>query len=473
MDKLDDTEISDEYNNFINENITSKNYTVPFFIQFLNSIHPDKKNLTDWSLDELNNLLSDFYLKTPNNFVKSLPCHRVSPNTIINKQIKVILQNPRVIEKSIFETSYVFYELETSEFNWLVNRRYSDFCWLRDCLVALYPGDYVPQLPKKQMGNKRFEEKFINKRMNKLQTFLDEIIINENFKSSEPLFIFLSMGDRVLFEHKMTLLNPDNVSINSPQDMVNLKGEVQILDFDTDNYVHFINRFNNLNNYLKVNHKNFIDLNTEFKELELNLSKATVNLNNINTLLSSLASLNKKASLTPNVTAAYDQFAHYFRNWSRIMEKEVNSIRQTIKNYCKININKGETYISLFKKQEEIINEYNRQKSNLLIKKDKLWEEKNIAKWEMIADPSLDSVKLLQDKSYAFSKMCYQETYEFNNLFLLLGFYFNINNEHFYNFKTEFTKDLINTINTFSEDFGNYISEELDIWTSMKSNLNY
>ena len=193
MDKLDDTEISNEYNNFINENITSKNYTVPFFIQFLNSINPNKKNLTDWSLDELNNLLSDFYLKTPNNFVKILPCHRVSPNTIINKQIKVVLQNPRVVERSIFETSYVFYELETSEFNWLVNRRYSDFCWLRDCLVALYPGDYVPQLPKKQIGNKRFEEKFITKRMNKLQTFLDEILINENFKSSEPLFIFLSM----------------------------------------------------------------------------------------------------------------------------------------------------------------------------------------------------------------------------------------------------------------------------------------
>ena len=54
---------------------------------------------------------------------------------------------------------------------------------------------------------------------------------------------------------------------------------------------------------------------------------------------------------------------------------------------------------------------------------------------------------------------------------LQLGYFFNANNEHFFDFKTKFTNDLKVSINKFSEEFGNAISDELEIWTTMKSKL--
>ena len=50
--------------------------------------------------------------------------------------------------------------------------------------------------------------------MKRLQQFLDELLLNENFKSSEVVVKFLSLSDRVMFEHEMSIDNPDNVSIS-------------------------------------------------------------------------------------------------------------------------------------------------------------------------------------------------------------------------------------------------------------------
>ena len=61
------------------------------------------------------------------------------------------------------------------------------------------PTNFIPQLPKKKIGNRRFEEDFIEKRMKGLQFFLDEILKNENLKSTETLVTFLSF-ERGFFE---------------------------------------------------------------------------------------------------------------------------------------------------------------------------------------------------------------------------------------------------------------------------------
>ena len=466
----DNTELPQEMVTFINDNIISKGYTQSFFLDYIHTFS-SQKDIKDWTIDELTNTLPDFYIKTPNNYIKEYQCIKLNPTVITNKVLKVELKNPRTIQKSLFETSYVFYELETKEFNWLVNRRYSDFIWLKECLEVLFPGEYVPKLPKKKSGNKRFEENFIEKRMKRLQQFLDELLLNENFKSSEVVVKFLSLSDRVMFEHEMSIDNPDNVSISRTKEMMNVTGTVKVLNIDSENYVSFANRFNSINSYLKENQKDLSSLYKEFKDLEDNLLCAVTNLNNINEILLHLSSMNQKAGLGNHIDQFYDQYAHYFRNWGRIMQKEIDSLKGTTQQYCKDFINKGEIYLSLFKKQEDLINDYNDKKSELLKKKERLWNEKNTMKWEMISDYSIDPVKLLQDRNYAFEKMCYQNTIDVNDMCLQLGYFFNANNEHFFDFKTKFTNDLKVSINKFSEEFGNAISDELEIWTTMKSKL--
>ena len=85
----------------------------------------------------------------------------------------------------------------------LVRRRFSDFEWLRNILCKCFPRLVVPPLPGKKIGNRRFEEDFILKRMMFLQKFIDGIMENESFKTNEGLVAFLSMLDRGQFDSKM------------------------------------------------------------------------------------------------------------------------------------------------------------------------------------------------------------------------------------------------------------------------------
>jgi len=74
--------------------------------------------------------------------------------TILNdKEIQVKIFNPREIEGNFFnfQGKYILYDISTEKLNWLVSRRYNDFIWLRDCLIVMFPGQYVSPLPKKKL----------------------------------------------------------------------------------------------------------------------------------------------------------------------------------------------------------------------------------------------------------------------------------------------------------------------------------
>ena len=116
--------------------------------------------------------------------IKNIVCLKLEKNKLNDLTILVNVSNPRQINNSLFSTSYVLYDISTPQFNWLVNRRYSDFIWLKDCLKNLFPGDVLPILPKKKIGNRRFEQDFLNKRTQGLQKFLNDIINNEKYKST-------------------------------------------------------------------------------------------------------------------------------------------------------------------------------------------------------------------------------------------------------------------------------------------------
>ena len=138
-------------------------------INLINDIRPD----------DMENVIKKSY--------KEIKCQILEKSTINNVEIKSVISNPRKISDSIVKNSYLLYDITTQNFNWFVNRRYSDFVWLREVLSALFPTTLIPQLPKKKIGNRRFEEDFIEKRLKGLQFFLDEILKNETLKTAAPL----------------------------------------------------------------------------------------------------------------------------------------------------------------------------------------------------------------------------------------------------------------------------------------------
>jgi len=95
-----------------------------------------------------------------------------------------------------------------------VRRRYSDFTLLRNLLCKFHPRYFIPPLPEKKIGGKRFKPNFIEKRMRILQIFMNEITCNETFKTNDALVSFLSMGDHNTFEKKMKELNSKSFNQN-------------------------------------------------------------------------------------------------------------------------------------------------------------------------------------------------------------------------------------------------------------------
>ena len=161
----------EEKKNLLQTEILEKNYDQMKFVQFCLSKKPNGDDLTIWSIDELKNTIQEFISKNPkpnssdqmqnlninnlnnsnnynNNFQKDIEninisntapqtqkkpqtikikCKILEKNILNDKQITVVIKNPKPVVTNFLSSNYVEYEVETKQMNWLVKRRYSDF----------------------------------------------------------------------------------------------------------------------------------------------------------------------------------------------------------------------------------------------------------------------------------------------------------------------------------------------------------
>jgi len=216
--------------NLYNQNINNPNINNPFQNQqsqsLMQKINSTASNVLDFfksktenisipknpliKVDYSQNLLplnqNGFEEEIKNNIIE-INSIKIEKGQLNDMTIISLIQNPRVINDSYFKNKYVLYDIITQQFNWSVSRRYSDFIWLRETLQSIFPGEIIPVLPKKKIGNRRFDKDFIEKRSKGLQKFLDNVLLNEKLKSSENVLIFLSCIDRNLFEQQKKLFN--------------------------------------------------------------------------------------------------------------------------------------------------------------------------------------------------------------------------------------------------------------------------
>ena len=75
---------------------------------------------------------------SPRIYKKEVMCKILEKSELNSKNITVKVRNPRQMEASLLTSSYTTYEVYTKEMNWLVNRRYSDFDWLRTILSKFF-----------------------------------------------------------------------------------------------------------------------------------------------------------------------------------------------------------------------------------------------------------------------------------------------------------------------------------------------
>jgi hypothetical protein len=107
------------------------------------------------------------------------------------------MSDPNTVSSTF--TSYTTY-LVTSTLNAEgVRRRYSDFDWLRDVLVARYHGIAVPLMPEKRLvGNQ--SRSFIEERMQGLEQFVLLVLSNPYLRLDATLRMFLTQKGQAEFE---------------------------------------------------------------------------------------------------------------------------------------------------------------------------------------------------------------------------------------------------------------------------------
>ena len=412
---------------------------------------------------EENNKINDLNNNTNITKEYQLNCRKIEKSPLNDKKVTITIQNPKAIETSIFQPNYIIYEIITDVTQWQVERRYSDFDWLRQTLKKIHPGLYCPPLPQKKLGSRRFENDFVAKRMKYLNKFLNDIVESEIFKASEVLISFLSITNREQFEFKKKSFD----SMKSPElieEYYSLDGKVNLLEDDyNEMYYTNIQKYNNVQ-------KQLLDrINYNLKNYVTNINSACNNLEDVQRDFEFLSQLNKIIKMKEEITQTYEELFVFFKNWKRIMYNQMDLVNNYIRYFFKYISMENSAFNELIQERLKKKEEYTKENNKLIIIKEDLWNKKDINKWNITNYDSIDRFLLIQDKNYAFSKMCTIETERVNNLKYKFNFTNKTNREQF-DLIVNYNKErFINNIKSFTKEFYITLNDSLNIWSELGS----
>ena len=421
------------------------------------------------------NLINDINTKdfedNIKNSKKEVQCQILEKSKINNIEVKAIISNPRKVSDSLVKNSYLLYDITTQKLNWLVNRRYSDFVWLRETLCSLFPSTFIPQLPKKKMGNRRFEEDFVEKRLKGLQFFLDEVLNSEVLKSADPLVTFLSCGERGFFEQQMKIITPKMINVDSILGIKSFNGKITVADLDNEFFNNSSGYFNNVENFFNTQSGLIKDIKENLNNYNIHIVEACKHLEQIESGFSRLSQYYSKANLAKDICNVFEQYQIFFKNWKRVYINQTSIIRAKLSECLKYIKNSGLSLIELIERQNVVQKDYQKVKDDLMNKKEGNWKKMDITKWEMNPMDQIDSALLFRDKNYAFSKMCFQETLTLNHKGDLLGYYLSNNIVNIKNVLKNIEKFLIDNLVSFSKEIEPTVTDVVNVWSNLASNL--
>jgi hypothetical protein len=490
--------------NLLQNEIVNKNYDKTEFINFCMSKKENGDDLNNWALDELNQIIQEFIqsqkkddkieenkdsnpqekfkpedeIKTENvekiekfnaeehkTFKeRKIECKTLKKTDLNDKEIKVTVKNPREIEGGVFSKSYVMYDVCTEPLNTTVQRRYSDFDSLRKLIQKYYPSFYVPPLPDKKMGNKRFTEKFIQKRMKFLNLFINNVVKSESFKASEILYAFLTYDDRQKFESKLKEYQTKTPS-SYVDEYQTLDGIISIsLDEKNEKY------FANISKYFNIQNNILDKVNYNLKMLNHNMSVVTELIKVIQKNFEVLHMLNTRVMMKPTITKAYEEIACFFKNWGIVLTKQKDLIKNNIKDFFKFINLEGKAYTELIVRREDLKEKYNAENTRVTNKKEKVFATGDINKFEMnLDDKSIDRERLMKDKVYAFEHICHSDTKNLEKINEQLGYANKMNMRELRKIIKQYCDRFVNNIGEFDQQFYPTINDLLSTYTNMET----
>ena len=494
--------------NLLQNEIIDKNYDKTAFINFCLSKKENGDDLNNWTLDELREIVTEF-VKTQNeanpeqapeqkvespteqpkegenpeikkediekmekfnaedskNFKERvLTCKKLEKTELSDKKIIITVRNPKEKDGGVFGKNYVLYEVHTDPFNWTVYRRFSDFDNLRKLISKHFPSFYVPPLPNKKIGNRRFEKDFIIKRMKFLNLFINNLVQSESFKCSEILTSFLSYEDRGKFDSKFKEYTTQQPS-SYVEEYKTLDGKVTIShDEGNEKY------FTNINKYFRLQGQILDRLNYSLKQFFNNMYIVTESLKDVGKSFEILHVLNTRVLMKQTITKSYEELSIFFKNYMKILIKQNDMVKNHMKDFFKYINLEGKAYTELIERREELKAKYHSENQRVTVKKEKVFATGDITKFELgIDEKNIDRERILHDKPYAFEHICQLDNANLLKIYNQLGYANKMNMRELKKMIKEYCVRYVDNFKKFNEDFYPTINDLIGTWSNMQN----
>ena len=269
----------------------------------------------------------------------------------------------------------------------------------------------------------------------------------------------------------MKVLTPKNIVVDSILGIKSFTGKIQVADLENDQFNNCKNYFSAVENFFTVQEDEIKNIKNNLNEYNIHMVEVCKHLEQMENGFNRLSQFYSKGNLPKDICNVFEQYQIFFKNWKRIQINQTGIIRNKLIEFFKYIKNKGLSLIELIKKQNEVQSEYNKIKDDLMNKKEGYWKKMDITKWEMNPMAQIDSALLFRDKNYAFSKMCYQETFIVNNKGDLLGYYYRNNILNIKNVMESIEKFSVDNLVSFSKDIEPTVTDVVNVWSNLASNL--
>ena len=479
--------------------IIEKNYDKTAFINFCLSKKENGDDLNNWTTEELTEIVREFVnsqnqTTAPSDTAKGdakgnqeikkediekiekfnaedsknfkeriIDCRKLEKTQLNDNKLVITVRNPKEMDGGVFGKNYVVYEVQTDPFGWVVLRRFSDFDTLRKLISKHFPSFYVPPLPNKKMGNRRFEEDFLKKRMKFLNLFINNLVQSESFKSSEILFAFLSYTDRGKFDSKFKEYTTQQPS-SYVEEYKTLDGKVTIShDEGNEKY------FTNINKYFKLQGQILDRLNYSLKTFYHNMNQVAESLQDVQKNFEILHVLNTRVLMKQTITKSYEELGCFFKNYGKIIIKQNDMVKNHMKDFFKYINLEGKAYTELIERREDLKAKYTAENQRVTAKKEKIYATGDISKFELGDDKGVDRDRILHDKPYAFDHMCKNDTNNLNKIYNQLGYANKMNMRELKKMIKEYCVRYVDNVKKFDEEFYPSINDLVATWSNMET----
>ena len=314
------------------------------------------------------------------------------------------------------KTVYYSFLLENEKLKINRRRRYTDFEWLRKTLLRLYPGNYIPPLPIKTMNVNKTEK--IEKYQFYIQKFINGIMEDKLLKNSSLIYLFFSTKNEKDFISIMEKYDkaprPNSLKYFYSRDGKIILDE-NILKKPEKNKLLDINSNISKNNYI------FDNLNKSLKMLCKEIKQISDRMIEISNLFKRIYEISINNSEKSSFCKCYSDLSLLFKEYGNKEFQQMNMIFYHIKNYFKfVNLQYILSLKELYNSFEYEYDLYIKVSENLKNKKETLYNNKEIEKWELKnEDINID----FNDKDLVINKILPRETAVVNEIKKYLIYY--------------------------------------------------